>query len=129
MAPLKATPVAAAAATPAVGAAPEEGHNCSSSSSEHVTWRQNKRRKRQQQVALERARQSNALSDVLRQPRRNDREEAVDTHRRKQAGKLLLCAPSAEEPDEWGTFLDLGSTTLGTAPASAFLPSRARIPT
>ena len=50
----------------------------------------------------------------------NQREAVLDLHRSKQLGKSFADAPAAEEPETWGSFLDLELPTESEPVTDAF---------
>ena len=114
------SPLAAAAAadTPCAG---EAGASSSdSSSSLHLTAKVAKSRRLRRARKQTEARQATALAAVVQAPRRNEREEAVDTYRRQQLATLLRPETTEGNSDDWGEFLKLaeeGDCTTETSPA------------
>ena len=87
-------------ASPADANAQRDQTADSSTSSEHLTRAQSRRRLRSTLKALARRQQAKCLEDVVKLPRRNHREAALDTARRQLLAMTLAenVPPVNEEP-------------------------------
>ena len=115
--PLKASLPTAAQPPPA--SATEEPSTSDSSSSDHITRQMARAKARKLARNREAERLSDAANAVLHAPRRNAREELIDTHRRQMLGKSLQEQIVDAPFDDWGGFLHLGSG----GPSSSFVNS------
>ena len=65
-----------------------------------------------------------ALGHILGEPRMNQREAAVDTHRRREAAKTLRAhGPNWSDGISWASFLSIGAPSAGTGEACDVLIS------
>ena len=129
--PLRVSPPLPASAAAASATGEVVATSSDSSSSLHLTARLAKGRRLRRARKQVEEEQATALSAVLQAPRRNKREEAVDTYRRQQLATLLRPETTERSSDDFGEFLKLteeGDCTAEASPAPPCEPLPASDP-
>ena len=131
--PLQIVPPAPCAATLGAGtiggaAAAGAARTTSDSDSDSVKH-MSKKQRRTRDSALRRRqsarRHHDAIADIVRRPRLNQQEAAVDCHRRKQAAKSLISGAVEPPSPVWDGFLSMGQLAA-TPPCQGELPPGSR---